>query len=137
MNRARPAAVVTWVYVAAFGVPAIPVAIYLAQRGALPSFYGLFDMYGGPWSARFADGTLLWLLMAFLAVTLVAAWSAWLVWKGSRAGAILNLALLPIEAAFWIGFALPLPWLLGAARAALLIAGWKSLDGHGQQIGSW
>jgi hypothetical protein len=35
---------------------------------------------------------------------------------------------LPIEAVFWLGFPLPIPWLFGAARAALLASAWKSLD---------
>ena len=53
---ARAAAVVTWAYAAGFGVPTVPVAVYLVQRGRLPSFLGLFDMYAGPWSNRLGDG---------------------------------------------------------------------------------
>jgi hypothetical protein len=127
MNSARAAAILTWIYAAAFGIPAIPVAIYLSQRGTLPEFMDLFQMYGGPWSSRFSDGALVLLLIAFFAVTLVAAWSAWLVWKGSKAGAGLTVALLPIEAVFWLGFALPIPWMIGAARAVLVALAWKSL----------
>jgi hypothetical protein len=67
------------------------------------------------------------LLMAFLAVNLVAAWTAWLVWAGLRFGAVFKLALLPIEAVVWIGFALPLPWLLGVARVVLVALAWRSL----------
>jgi hypothetical protein len=61
-------------------------------------------------------------LIAFLIVALAVAWAAWLVWKGSRVGGILALVLLPVEAVFWIGFALPIPWVLGAARAVLLVS---------------
>ena len=68
------------------------------------------------------------LLLAFLVVSLVTAWSAWLVWNGSRSGAVLNLILLPVEGVFWIGFALPIPWLLGAARVVLIALAWKSLN---------
>ena len=53
-----------------------------------------------------------------------------MIWRGRRSGAVLNLALLPVEAIFWVGFALPIPWLCGAARVALLAAGWKSLGGR-------
>jgi hypothetical protein len=60
-------------------------------------------------------------------VTVVAAWSGWLIWKGLRTGAILNLGLLPVEALFWIGFALPFPWLSGVARTVLLVYAWRSL----------
>ena len=55
MNRSRTAALVTWAYAAMFGIPAVPVAIFLAENGRLPSLWGLFDMYGGPWSSQFTD----------------------------------------------------------------------------------
>jgi hypothetical protein len=128
MRYARTAAVLTWVYAAAYGIPAIPVGVYLLQRGGLPSFQGLFDMYGGPWWAQSYDEIFVAPLGVFFAVTLVAAWAAWLLWKGSRAGAVLSLLLLPIEALFWYGFALPIPWLFGIARAVLIAAAWTSLD---------
>jgi hypothetical protein len=124
-RSARAAAVLTWVYAAGFGVPAVPVAIYLNQRGRLPEFMGLFPMYGGPWSSRLSDDTFVLLLIAFLLVALIIAWSAWLVWKGSRAGLVLNFVMLPVEAVFWIGFALPIPWVVGVARAGLVASSWK------------
>ena len=128
MRSARSATVVTWVYVAAFGGPSIPIAAYVLQNGSLPRFLDSFAMYGGPWSDPFEQGTIVLLLTGFLVVTLAAAWAAWLVWNGSRLGGVLGLALLPVEAAFWYGFALPLPWLLGLTRAVLLIAAWRSLS---------
>jgi len=128
MNSARIAAVLTWIYAAGFGIPAIPVATYLLRWGRLPMFFDLFEMYGGPWSSQLKHATFVVLLIAFLIVTLVAAWAGWLMWNGSRAGAVLSLVLLPVEAVFWLGFALPIPWLFGVARAALLAFAWKSLD---------
>ncbi len=127
MRSAQSAAVVTWVYAAAFGAPVIPNAAYIAQNGRLPRFLDVFTMYGGPWAVPFDEGKFLLLLTGFLIVTLVAAWAAWLVWNRSKSGGVLALALLPAEAAFWYGFALPLPWLLGLTRVILLIAAWKSL----------
>jgi hypothetical protein len=127
VRNAHVAAVVTWFYAAGFGLSTIPVAIYLRQRGKLPSFFGMFETYGGPWSARVTDGTFVVLLMAFLVVCAAAAGSGWLLWGGSRLGAIFGLALLPVEAVFWVGFALPIPWLLGIARAVLIVLAWKSL----------
>jgi len=124
----RAAAIVSWVYAAGFGLSAIPVAVYLRQRGRLPTFFDMFEMYGGPWSARVSNGTFELLLIGFLVLMLIVAWFAWLVWNGSRTGAILALATIPIEAVFWFGFALPIPWLLGAARVALLLLGWKALS---------
>jgi hypothetical protein len=127
VRNAHVAAVVTWFYAAGFGLSTIPVAIYLRQRGKLPSFFGMFETYGGPWSARVTDSTFVVLLMAFMVVCAAAAWTGWLLWGGSRLGAILGLALLPVEAVFWIGFALPIPWLLGLARVVLIALAWKSL----------
>ncbi|HEU4915751.1 MAG TPA: hypothetical protein VFV13_04235 [Acidimicrobiia bacterium] len=127
MTAPRAAAIATWAYAAGFGISAIPVAIFLARRGRLPNFLGLFESYGGRWSARFPDGAFIALLLAFFIVTGVAAWSAWLLWNGSRTGAVINLILLPVEAIFWIGFALPIPWVFGMARVVLVLAGWSSL----------
>lgn len=127
MSQARIVAVLTWVYAAGFGISTIPVALYLAQRGTLPTFFGLFEMYGGPWSSRFSHRTFVWLLIAFLIVAVAVAWAAWLVWKGSRIGGVLALVLLPVEAVFWIGFALPIPWVFGALRPILLVVAWQSL----------
>jgi hypothetical protein len=127
MTSLRIEAVLTWAYVLGFGGSTLPVAVFLRRQGRLPSFLGRFEMYGGPWSDRFAQGTFVWLLLAFLVVTLLAAWAAWLVWNASKAGAIFTLALLPIEAVFWFGFALPIPVVIGVARVVLLIVGWRSL----------
>ena len=129
MRKARAAAITTWVYAAGFGGPAVPVGVYLLTKGQLPTFLGLFPMYGGPWSSRFKPGPFVALLAGFLVPMGVAAGSAWWVWRGRKAGAVVNLAVLPLEAICWVGFALPLPWLAGLARVALLAAGWRSLDG--------
>ena len=128
MNRSRTAALVTWAYAAMFGVPAVPVAIFLAQNGRLPSLWGLFDLYGGPWSSRFADDRVVALLLVYCGLVLAAGLSGWLLWEMRRAGAVLNLLLLPVEAVFWIGFALPIPWLLGMARVALVALAWPELS---------
>jgi hypothetical protein len=127
IDCAKSAAVVTWAYVAAFGAPSIPIAAYVLQNRSLPWFLDAFVMYGGPWSVPFEQSTVLAALAGLLVVTLAAAWAAWLVWNGSKFGGVLSLALLPLEAAFWLGFALPLPWLLGLTRAVLVIGAWKSL----------
>src|SRR5919106_4769235 len=125
---ARAVSVLTWIYAAAFGFPAVPVALYLRSRGALPTFMDLFPMYGGPWSSSMRSTSLISALIAFLVITLIAAWSGWLLWQGSRLGAIVNVALLPLEAVFWIGFALPIPWLVGSGRVLLVARAWRSLD---------
>jgi hypothetical protein len=127
MVSARIGAVLTWLYAAGFGLTAIPVSIYLVRRGTLPWFGDMFPMYGGPWSTRVSQRTFVVLLSAFCAVTLAAATAAAMVWAGSRTGAWLTLALLPVEAVFWLGFALPIPWILAVARLALLAVAWRWL----------
>jgi hypothetical protein len=97
VRSARVAAGVAWVYAACWGIPAVPVSVFIQRYYRLPNFMCLFDVYAGPWWPRSADAFTL-LLLAFLGVTLLAAWSGRLLWRGSRAGAVLNLVLLRLEA---------------------------------------
>lgn len=46
ITAARLCAFLTWIYTAGFGIPAIPVAVYVHRRDMLPWFGGLFPMYG-------------------------------------------------------------------------------------------
>ncbi|MGH8958325.1 MAG: hypothetical protein ACRDVK_06590 [Acidimicrobiia bacterium] len=127
MSVARWAAIVIWIYAAGFGIPAVPIGWYLLAKGRLPMVFGLFPAYGGPWSDRMAQSTFATLLAAFLLVTVLAAFSGWLLWTGSKLGAVLALALLPLEAVFWFGFALPIPPILAVARTVLIAGAWRSL----------
>ena len=123
----RVEAALTWLYAAGFGGSTVPVAMYLRRRGRLPTFFGLFEMYGGPWSRRGSQRDFVRRLMAFLLTTAAAAWAAWLVWNASMVGAILTLVLLPVEAWFWFGFDLPIPKAIGVVRIVLLAIGWSAL----------
>ena len=136
MTRSRTAAVVTWTYAAMFGIPAVPVAIFLAEKGRLPSLWGLFDMYAGPWSSRPADDNMIERLVMYSGLMLAVSFSGWLLWDRRKVGAVLNLGLLPVEAIFWIGFALPVPWLFGTARAALVVLSWPELSGSHRRAAS-
>lgn len=127
MNSGRAAAIVTWAYAAGFGASALPVAGYLQSNGKLPSFFGLFDMFAGPWFEHLPRERFLRLLLVFPAVTALASASGLELWKGRRRGGALNLALLPVEAMFWTGFALPIPVAVGMVRVALVIVSWKDL----------
>ena len=49
-----------------------------------------------------------------------------LLWKRRRAGLWLSLALLPLEAAYWIGFALPFGPLLGAGKTAAVVVAFRN-----------
>jgi hypothetical protein len=61
------------------------------------------------------------LLVAFLVVCVAEVVVGWLLWQQSLAGAWLGLALLPMELVFWVGFALPFGFVLGAARTCLIL----------------
>ena len=110
-----------------FGVPCVFAIRYLQQHGEVWTFLG-FPTYGdGPFE-RAGISTTVPLLVAFLLVCALEVVDAWLLWQGSRAGAVLALALLPFELAFWIGFALPFGPAMGIPRAILVILAWSSLS---------
>jgi hypothetical protein len=132
---ARWAAIVCWGYAAAFGLPAVPVAMYLVREGRLPWFGDLFPMYGGPWSDRLTPTEFAGTAVAFLALTVVVAGGARRLWDGHRGGAVLVLATLPVEAVFWFGYALPFPPLLAFLRVALVGAAWSRLRARGAAPG--
>ncbi len=111
----------------AFGLPVPWVAWRLLQTGELPTFMGMFPMYGGPAFGRVSHGAFVLLLGSFAAVLAVDFVAGCQLWRGDRAGAILTLALLPIEAAYWVAFALPIPPLVAIVRPALLALGWSAL----------
>ncbi|HEX2318320.1 MAG TPA: hypothetical protein VHJ18_04990 [Streptosporangiaceae bacterium] len=67
------------------------------------------------------------LLVAFLLACTAEVVAAWLLWNRLRSGAILALALLPVEFAFWIGFPLPVGSATGLARTVLILLGWSTL----------
>src|SRR3954447_19348302 len=67
------------------------------------------------------------LLVAFLLVCVAELVAGWLLWRYRRLGGLLALGLLPLEFAFWIGFALPLGPVVGLARTVLVFMAWSSL----------
>jgi hypothetical protein len=60
--------------------------------------------------AFFVNGSQGWVQAATALTSLAAIGLIWFV---------VGLSLLPIEAVYWLGFALPIPWLLGAAAPRL------------------
>ena len=121
------AAVLLWLVAGGFGIPAPFVASHLLRERTLPSFMNLFPMYGGGVFDRFSPEVFGVLLGLFTALCALEAYAGWLLWNGERLGALITLALLPIEVVFWAGFAVPFPPLIAIARLALLGAGWSAL----------
>jgi hypothetical protein len=116
-----------WLVAAGFGIPAPFVASYLLRERALPSFMGLFPMYGGGPFDRLSAEVFAVLLGLFAAVCALQAYAGWLLWNGQQLGALIALVVVPIEVVFWVGFAVPFPPLIAVARLALLAAGWSAL----------
>ena len=121
----RTSAVLMWVIAAGFGLPTVPVAVYVLRWHQLPWFFDLFPMYGGPVDAWVGPTGYALLLLLFGVVALAEAAVGVLLWRGRRAGAIWSLALLPVEVAFWIGFALPFPLLSATVRLPLTVWAWS------------
>lgn len=100
---------------------------HFSSTGHVWVFFG-YPTYGdGPFT-EVGINTSTPLLVAFLGVCAAEAVAGWLLWRRRRSGAVVALALLPFEFAFWIGFALPFGPLLGIARTALVVAGWPALQ---------
>jgi hypothetical protein len=116
-----------WLVAAGFGIPAPFVASHYLRERTLPSFMGLFSMYGGGLFDRFSPEIFAVFLGLFTALCALEAYAAWLLWNGEPLGAWMTLALLPIDVVFWVGFAVPFPPLIGIARLGLLAAGWSAL----------
>jgi hypothetical protein len=89
-----------------FGLPCAHGIRYLSTTGEVWTFLGFPTYGGGPFEGIGIPTTVL-LLVAFLVVCGLEVVTGWLLWRGLRAGAVLGVALLPFELAFWIGFALP------------------------------
>jgi hypothetical protein len=123
---ARTAAALCWSIAAGFGVPIVPVARHLRAHGDLPRMFG-FRAYGdGPFE-RLGTTTFIALLGAYVVVCLAEARAGWLLWRGRRSGAVLALAMVPVAAPFWAGFALPIPPAFALIRTVLVITSWRGL----------
>jgi hypothetical protein len=122
----RAAAILLWITAAGFGVFCLPAIRNLLTGQDLPIIMG-FKAYGGGPFERIGIHTTVGLLAAFLLVCILEGVAGWLLWGGHKAGAILAFTLLPIGAAFWWGFALPIPPVLAVARSVLILVDWRSL----------
>lgn len=111
----KAASVMCWVTGLGFGLPGVYGIAHLARTGTIARFMG-FPAYGeGPFE-RLGIRTSVPLLSAFVTVCAAECVAGGLLWRSRRSGAVLSLALLPVESVFWIGFALPFPPVGAAIR---------------------
>ena len=75
----------------------VPISVYLLKHGSLPSFFGLFDMYAGPWWSRFDDGTFAVLPISYLPGHRAGVRGLAVVARHSARRCVMSLALLPLE----------------------------------------
>ena len=122
------AAAVTYVALGlGFGIGAAITLDHYAREGELPMTpFGFRSLAGGPFEGlppkQFA--ALGWALVGVCAVDVVA--GVWL-WQGRRRGAALGLATTPVALGLGAGFALPFLLIGVPIRAALVMAGRRSL----------
>jgi hypothetical protein len=116
----RTAAVLAWLPALGFGVPGVYAVWYFAEWHRPWTFMG-FPTYGdGPFESVGID-TSVPLLALFVAVCLAELALGVALWRSVRGSVVAGLALLPVEFVFWVGFALPFGYLVGIARAAVLL----------------
>ena len=122
----RLAAVFLWITAVGLGIFCLPAIRNLLAGRDIPYVMG-FPAYGkGPFE-QVGIPTTVPLLAAFLLVCVLEGLAAWLLWGGHKAGALLALVMLPAGAAFWWGFALPIPPVLALVRTVLMVLSWQAL----------
>ena len=122
----KPAAILSSLLGLGFGLPCLYGIRHFSATGEVWTFLG-FPTYGGGPFERLGIPTTVPLLAAFQVVCAAEVVTGWLLWRRKRAGAVLSVALLPVELAFWIGFALPFGPPLGLARTIAVMSKWSSL----------
>lgn len=123
----RVTAVLLWIVAAGWGLPAPWLIWWVLVRGRLPVLPIIGQPNGGPFYFNFPRGAFVALLAISFVLAFAQGWAGWLLWAGKRSGALLQFALLPMEAAFWYGFAIPIPPLLAIVRLILTALAWRGL----------
>ena len=104
-----------------FGPLAVYGAMYFAEHGAVWYFAG-FPTYGdGPFESM-GIPTSVPLISGFAVVCAAEVALGTRMWAGRRSSLKHSFALLPFEAVYWVGFALPFGVVLGAARTIAVMA---------------
>ena len=121
----KAAGVSSFVLGLGFGLPDVYAVWHLVRTGTIARLLG-YPTYGEGYFARHDVETTVPLLLGFLVVCVLECVAGYLLWGEHRSGAVLALALLPAELAYWIGFSLPFGPVLGLLRTALILIGWSA-----------
>lgn len=125
---ARLAALLLWTVAAGWGFSAPWLIWWVLVRGRLPVLpFNIGEPNGGPFYFKVPRSTFVMLLVLSFLLAVAQVWAGRLLWDGKRSGALFQFALLPAEAAFWYGFALPIPPLLAVVRVVLTARAWRDL----------
>ena len=123
----RLGAALLWVSGVGFGLPCVAAIRSLRAGRGIPFILG-FPAYGqGPFEQH-GFATTVPLVAGFLVICIAEIVAGLVVWNGNRTGGILALSLLPLEAFYWWGFALPIPPILAVARTMLILSAWRALS---------
>lgn len=106
-----------------FAVPCASGIRHFARTGEVWMFMG-FPTYGGGRSERWGLQTSIGLPVAFRGVCIAEVVVGVMICADTPGAKILSVALLPIEFAFWVGFALPFGPFLSIARSVLMLLSW-------------
>lgn len=124
---ARAAAILLWLVAAGWALPAPWLMWWVVVRGRLPVLPYIGEPNGGPFYASLSHGAFVAVLGLSLVLGIAQIVAGVLLWNGEQAGAVLQFAILPVEAMFWYGFALPIPPLLAVIRVVLVLFAWRQL----------
>ena len=124
---ARGAAILLWLVAAGWALPAPWLMWWVAVRGQLPVLPYIGEPNGGPFYASLPHVAFIILLGLSLVLGIAQVAAGVLLWNGQRSGAVLQFAILPIEAVFWYGFALPIPPVFAVIRVVLVLVAWSRL----------
>jgi hypothetical protein len=116
----KTAAVCSVILGLGFGIPCLFGLLHFARTHDVWTFLG-FPTYGGGPFESWGLPTSVPLLAGYLLVCQREVAVGVALWFGAPHAAAYSLALLPFEAVFWVGFALPLGPPLGIARVVLAL----------------
>jgi hypothetical protein len=110
-----------------FGLPGLYAIWHMLQGRGIAYVMG-YPTYGEGTFEHFGIKTTIPLLVVFVLVCAAECVAGWMLWTGDQGGAVLALALLPIELTFWIGFSLPFGPLFAVARTILILIAWSDFS---------